>query len=65
MVPRARGGASELRDEAQLVLVNLGWRAKQVETALEKVLAAEGEGAKKPTLDGLVRRALAQLMERA
>ncbi len=51
-----------LKGDAQLVLVNLGWRAKQVEAALAKVLESRGD--ERWTLDELVRRALAQLMER-
>jgi len=50
-----------LREEARLVLVNLGWKPKPVEAALDKAQAEEESGG---TLDGLVRRALAQLMAR-
>lgn len=58
----AAGPADTLRDEAREVLVGLGWKPKPVEAALEKVQAEDaGAGA---TLDGLVRRALAQLMAR-
>jgi holliday junction DNA helicase RuvA len=59
----APGGDDKLREEAREVLVNLGWKPKPVETALEHAIKAEDEvgGA---TLDGLVRRALAQLMAR-
>lgn len=48
-------------EEAKQVLVDLGWRAKEVEAALAKVAAA---GVANASLDELVRRALAQLMER-
>lgn len=57
----APGGEDTLREEAREVLVGLGWKPKPVEAALEKVLA---EDADSTTLDGLVRRALAQLMAR-
>ena len=60
--PRSDGG-SALQDEARAVLVELGWRLKEVDTALLRVVAAgwsDGDGA----LDDLVRRTLAQLMER-
>jgi holliday junction DNA helicase RuvA len=50
-----------LRDEAQAVLTNLGWKPKPVEKAIETVLA---EDAPPDTLDALVRRALASLMAR-
>jgi Holliday junction DNA helicase RuvA len=50
-----------LREEARLVLVNLGWKPKPVEAALD---TAQAEGDGPGTLDGLVRRALAQLMAR-
>jgi Holliday junction DNA helicase RuvA len=55
------GGEGTLREEARDVLVGLGWKPKPVEAALDKVLA---EDAGSTTLDGLVRRALAQLMAR-
>jgi Holliday junction DNA helicase RuvA len=57
----APGGEGTLREEARDVLVGLGWKPKPVEAALDKVLA---EDAGSTTLDGLVRRALAQLMAR-
>ncbi len=60
--PRVDGG-SALQDEARAVLVELGWRLKEVDTALVRVIASgwsDGDGA----LDDLVRRTLAQLMER-
>lgn len=60
--PRTDGG-SALQDEARAVLVELGWRLKEVDTALARVVAAgwhDEDGA----LDDLVRRTLAQLMER-
>lgn len=53
--------ASTIGDEAKQVLVDLGWRAKEVEAALAKVTAT---GAAPGGLDDLVRRTLAQLMER-
>lgn len=55
-------GDDQLRDEARAVLVNLGWKAKPVDAALESALASGGEPSE--SLDGLVRRALAQLMAR-
>ncbi len=61
-VARADGG-SGLQDEARAVLVELGWRLKEVDAAIARVVAAgwkDADGA----LDDLVRRALAQLMER-
>lgn len=60
--PRSDGG-SAMQDEARAVLVELGWRLKEVDTALARVVAAgwkDDAGA----LDDLVRRTLAQLMER-
>lgn len=48
-------------EEAKQVLVDLGWRAKEVEAALAKLEAA---GSIPASLDDLVRRTLAQLMER-
>lgn len=48
------------REEARLVLINLGWKAKAVDAALDTASAEPGDG----SLDGLVRRALAQLMAR-
>jgi Holliday junction DNA helicase RuvA len=60
--PRTDGG-SAMQDEARAVLVELGWRLKEVDTALARVVAAgwkDDAGA----LDDLVRRTLAQLMER-
>jgi Holliday junction DNA helicase RuvA len=53
----AGGGGSAMRDDARAVLVNLGWRAKQVDAALDKVGASADE-----PLDEVVRRALAELM---
>ena len=60
--PRTDGGSAQ-QDEARAVLVELGWRLKEVDTALAKVVAAgwQDHGG---ALDDLVRRALAQLMER-
>lgn len=59
----APAGEDTLREEAREVLVGLGWKPKPVEAALEKVAKAE-DVAGAPTLDGLVRRALAELMAR-
>lgn len=56
-----KDGSSALREEAQAVLVNLGWKAKLVETALAKALDEEKPATE---LDPLVRRALAILMAR-
>lgn len=50
-----------LVEEAKQVLVDLGWRVKEVEVALAKLTAA---GTVTASLDDLVRRTLAQLMER-
>ncbi|MBK6917246.1 MAG: Holliday junction branch migration protein RuvA [Deltaproteobacteria bacterium] len=50
---------SSFADDARAVLVNLGWKVKDVDAALTKV--DDGE---QPSLDALVRRALAQLMSR-
>ncbi|MBK8266048.1 MAG: Holliday junction branch migration protein RuvA [Nannocystis sp.] len=47
--------------EAKMVLEGLGWRAREVDAALAKVSSGDG---KAPSIDELVRRALAQLMER-
>jgi Holliday junction DNA helicase RuvA len=49
-----------LRDDARAVLVNLGWKPKEVDTAIAK---ADDEGPH-ASLDALVRRALALLMAR-
>lgn len=48
-------------EEAKQVLVDLGWRVKEVELALAKLTAG---GPVTASLDDLVRRTLAQLMER-
>ncbi len=59
--PRTDGGSAQ-QDEARAVLVGLGFRLKEVDTALVRVVAAGwDEGG---ALDDLVRRALAHLMER-
>lgn len=58
--PTAAGGPA-IADEAKQVLVELGWRAREVELALAKVTAT---GAAPSGLDDLVRKTLAQLMER-
>lgn len=52
---------SALRDEAEAVLTNLGWKTKPVEKALDTALA---EDPPPDTLDALVRQALASLMSR-
>jgi Holliday junction DNA helicase RuvA len=49
-----------LRDDARAVLVNLGWKPKEVDAAIGK---ADDEGPH-ASLDALVRRALALLMAR-
>jgi Holliday junction DNA helicase RuvA len=51
--------SSTFADDARAVLVNLGWKVKDVDVALGK--ADDGKPA---TLDALVRRALAHLMSR-
>jgi Holliday junction DNA helicase RuvA len=55
----ASGPASSHADDAREVLVNLGWKAKEVDTALAK--ADDGSHG---SLDALVRRALVLLMAR-
>ncbi len=60
--PRTDGGSAQ-QDEARAVLVGLGWRLKEVDTALARVVAA-GWQDDAGVLDDLVRRTLAQLMER-
>jgi len=59
--PAAASGDQALRDEVRMVLEGLGWRAKEVDGALAKVLT---KGAGELSIDEVVRRALAQLMER-
>jgi holliday junction DNA helicase RuvA len=54
-------GDSSLREEAQAVLTNLGWKIKPVEKAVETALAVDSPP---DTLDALVRNALASLMGR-
>jgi Holliday junction DNA helicase RuvA len=49
------------RDDAAAILVGLGWRAKAVDKALASVLAETESDA---SLDEIVRRTLARLMER-
>jgi Holliday junction DNA helicase RuvA len=51
----------ELREEAHAMLTALGWKAKQVDAALDHVM--RGDEAPQ-SLDELVRRAVARLMER-
>ena len=58
----AAGDDDQLREDARLVLTNLGWKAKAVETALDAAQAEESD--EDESLDGLVRRALAKLMAR-
>ncbi len=60
-VHRDADGTAALREEAQAVLVNLGWKAKLVEGALAKALDDENPPSE---LDPLVRRALSILMAR-
>jgi Holliday junction DNA helicase RuvA len=62
--PSADAGSDALVDEANAVLVALGWRAKPVEKALAAVIGSDAWKAKPGSLDELVRRALAELMER-
>lgn len=58
---RAPLSQSAQHEEVKQVLVDLGWRLKEVELALAKVAPT---GAPEASLDDLVRRTLAQLMER-
>lgn len=60
--PTSAETGDRLHEEAKGVLVNLGWKQKPVEAALQKVAESEGDG--EPTLDDVVRRALAILMAR-
>jgi Holliday junction DNA helicase RuvA len=55
------GRSAGLRDGAHGVLTNLGWKSKQVERALEEVMDEHDDDI---SLDDLVRRVLARLMER-
>jgi holliday junction DNA helicase RuvA len=57
--PSKPSTTSSFADDARAVLVNLGWKAKEVDTALGK--ADDGTHT---SLDSLVRRALAMLMAR-
>ncbi len=50
-------GVDGQRDDARAVLINLGWKTRQVDKVLEAVPGDEHD-----TLDDLVRRALAELM---
>ena len=59
----SQGRPSDLQEDAKAVLVDLGWRLKEVETALARVVAA-GWSDDGGALDDLVRRTLAQLMDR-
>jgi Holliday junction DNA helicase RuvA len=59
--PTTTSGGGALHDEAHAVLVNLGWKAKSVESALEK---ASQQQPPATDLDTVVRRALALLMAR-
>ncbi|MEZ4454444.1 MAG: Holliday junction branch migration protein RuvA [Nannocystaceae bacterium] len=58
--------ALSLEEEAQMVLVGLGWRAREVDGAIASVVksAAWKKASEGKTLDELVRRALAELMAR-
>lgn len=58
--PASATPTDALRDDARAVLVNLGWKAKDVDAAIAK---ADDEGPH-ASLDALVRRALALLMAR-
>ncbi len=60
----AEGRAESIIDEAKSVLVELGWRAKQVDKAVATVTASAAWESSSGGLDELVRRTLAQLMER-
>ncbi|MCA9660783.1 MAG: Holliday junction branch migration protein RuvA [Myxococcales bacterium] len=62
--PSAAAGPDALVDEANAVLVALGWRPKPVEKALAAVIGGDAWKASPGSLDELVRRALAELMER-
>ncbi|MBX7083573.1 MAG: Holliday junction branch migration protein RuvA [Nannocystaceae bacterium] len=57
VTPVASG--SDFRDDAREVLVNLGWKGKEVDTAL-----AKADDGSHRSLDALVRRTLALLMAR-
>lgn len=59
--PAAR--PSDLQEDAKSVLVDLGWRLKEVEMALARVVAGGWQDTG-GALDDLVRRTLAQLMDR-
>ncbi len=59
--PAAIAPSDALDDEARAVLVNLGWKAKVVDAALDKAHGADPAPA---DLDSLVRRTLAVLMAR-
>ncbi|HFE44540.1 MAG TPA: hypothetical protein ENJ18_03465, partial [Nannocystis exedens] len=60
----AQGRPDAMIVEANAVLVGLGWRSKQVDKALTQVTQSDDWVAKPASLDELVRRTLAQLMER-
>ncbi|MEZ4382012.1 MAG: Holliday junction branch migration protein RuvA [Nannocystaceae bacterium] len=62
--PTADEASGALVDEANAVLVALGWRPKPVEKALAAVIDSDAWKASPGSLDELVRRALAELMER-
>jgi Holliday junction DNA helicase RuvA len=53
-----------LRNDARAVLVNLGWKAKVVDSALDKALAPTDGSDVPDDLDSLVRQTLARLMAR-
>ncbi len=60
----ATGRPDAIVEEANAVLVGLGWRLKQVDKALAQVTQSDAWEANPGSLDELVRRTLAQLMER-
>lgn len=59
--PDAAASGDEVDDEARAVLVNLGWKPKQVDAALAKVARSDQDDV---SLDDVVRAALAELMGR-
>jgi len=62
--PAVKARPDAVAEEANAVLVGLGWRAKQVDKALATVTSSAAWEESPGTLDELVRRTLAQLMER-
>lgn len=59
--PLAAEADRELREEAHAMLTSLGWKPKQVDAALDHVM---GDVEAPKSLDELVRRAVARLMDR-